>query len=179
MSPKPGDDDSGSEDDEFDDMTLYKEGNDNLVENAGTVKLAESQAWGKGVVADVQRTVGTHWVSEMINFNQKTVAVSCLIFISIIPPTLAFGASYGKMSNQRIGAIETILATSWVGVAYSLIGGMPMCIIGSTGPALALSTAVKNIAARVKSSLASHSGAQTLGATRTATWGPRLFSTPS
>ena len=81
----------------------------------------------------------------MTNFNQKTVAVSLLIFISIIPPTLAFGASYGKMSGSRIGAIETILATSWVGVAYSLIGGMPMCIIGSTGPALALSTAIKNM----------------------------------
>jgi uncharacterized integral membrane protein len=82
----------------------------------------------------------------MTNFNQKTVAVSCLIFISVIPPTLAFGAAYGKMTGQRIGAIETILATSWVGVAYSLIGGMPMCIIGSTGPALAISTAIKNIA---------------------------------
>jgi hypothetical protein len=110
------------------------------------VTLDEPQSWGRGIVNDIRRTVGTHWISEMINLNQKTVAVSCLIFISVIPPTLAFGAAYGKMSGQRIGAIETILATSWVGVAYSLIGGMPMCIIGSTGPALAISTAIKNIA---------------------------------
>jgi len=82
----------------------------------------------------------------MTNFNQKTIAVSLLILISIIPPTLAFGASYGAMSNQKIGAIETILTTSWIGVAYSLIGGMPMCIIGSTGPALAISSAINNIA---------------------------------
>jgi hypothetical protein len=81
----------------------------------------------------------------MTNFNQKTVAVSLLLFISIIPPTLSFGSSYGKMSNNKMGAIETILATSWVGVAYSLIGGMPMCIIGSTGPALAIMTAIKNM----------------------------------
>jgi hypothetical protein len=81
----------------------------------------------------------------MTNFNQKTVAVSLLLFISIIPPTLSFGSSYGKMSNGKMGAIETILATSWVGVAYSLIGGMPMCIIGSTGPALAIMTAIKNM----------------------------------
>ena len=122
-----------------------QEGNDDLVEDAGKVHLAESQAWGKGIVADFKRTVGTWWVKEMTNFNQKTVAVSMLIFISIIPPTLAFGAAYGKMSLNRIGAIETILATSYVGVAYSLIGGMPLCIIGSTGPALALSTAIKNM----------------------------------
>ena len=88
---------------------------------------------------DFKQTVGTWWIKEMTNFNQKTVAVSCLIFISVIPPTLAFGAAYGKMSGNRIGAIETILATSWVGVAYSLIGGMPLCVIGSTGPALAIS----------------------------------------
>ncbi|CAB9500555.1 Electroneutral sodium bicarbonate exchanger 1 [Seminavis robusta] len=120
--------------------------NESLVEGAGKVKLDEPQSWGRGIINDLRRTVGTHWFQEMTNFNQKTVAVSCLIFISVIPPTLAFGASYGKMSGQRVGAIETILATSWVGVAYSLIGGMPMCVIGSTGPALALSTAVKNIA---------------------------------
>ncbi|CAB9496648.1 Electroneutral sodium bicarbonate exchanger 1 [Seminavis robusta] len=145
MSPKP-DHDSDNEE-EIEDLTLdmMKEGNDDLIENAGQVHLAASQAWGRGVVADIRRTIGTHWFKEMTNFNQKTVAVACLIFISIIPPTLAFGASYGKMSNNRVGAIETILATSWVGVAYSLIGGMPMCIIGSTGPALALSTAIKNI----------------------------------
>jgi hypothetical protein len=114
--------------------------------NAGKVILAEAQPWGKGIINDVRGTLLTWWFKEMTNFNQKTVAVSCLIFISIIPPTLAFGASYGAMSNNKIGAIETILGTSWIGVAYSLIGGMPMCIIGSTGPALAISTAIKNMA---------------------------------
>ncbi|CAB9523138.1 Electroneutral sodium bicarbonate exchanger 1 [Seminavis robusta] len=120
--------------------------NEEIDPNAGKVALAPAQPWGTGILGDIKRTVGTHWFAEMTNFNQKTIAVSCLIFISIIPPTLAFGASYGKMSNQKMGAIETILATSWIGIAYSLIGGMPMCIIGSTGPALAISTAIKNIA---------------------------------
>ncbi|CAB9524325.1 Electroneutral sodium bicarbonate exchanger 1 [Seminavis robusta] len=133
----------------------YKEGgqprltlptNEEIDPNAGKVALDPAQPWGSGILGDIKRTVGTHWFAEMTNFNQKTIAVSCLIFISIIPPTLAFGASYGKMSNQKMGAIETILATSWIGIAYSLIGGMPMCIIGSTGPALAISTAIKNIA---------------------------------
>jgi hypothetical protein len=123
--------------------------NDDIDPNAGQVLLDPAQPWGKGIINDFRQTVGTWWIKEMTNFNQKTIAVSLLIFISIIPPTLAFGASYGKMSGQRIGAIETILATSWIGVAYSLIGGMPMCIIGSTGPALAISTAVRNMASSV------------------------------
>lgn len=130
---------------EFESLEMITENAQTVLEDAGKVHLEPAQPWGKGIIKDIRRTVGTHWWSEVKNFNQKTVAVSLLIFISIIPPTLAFGASYGKMSNNRIGAIETILATSWVGVAYSMIGGMPLCIVGSTGPALALSTAIKNM----------------------------------
>ena len=44
--------------------------------------------WGKGFIADFQRTIGTHWKSEMINFNQKTVGVALLMFISVIAPNV-------------------------------------------------------------------------------------------
>jgi len=104
-----------------------------------------ARPWGRGIVAELRECVGKWWFTEMTNFNQKTIAVSFLLFISIIPPTLSFGSSYGTMSNNKMGPIETILATSWIGVAYSLIGGMPMCIIGSTGPALAIMTAIKSM----------------------------------
>jgi hypothetical protein len=81
----------------------------------------------------------------MKNFNQKTVAVSMLMFISVVAPTLTFGAVYGTVTNSEIGAIETILATSWVGCTYALLGGMPMAIIGSTGPILIMTTALKSM----------------------------------
>jgi len=100
--------------------------NNDLIEAAGKVKLDEAMPWGKGVIADVKRTVGTHWFSEVTNFNQKTVAVSLLLFISVIAPTLTFGAVYGNVTDNNIGAIETIAATSWVGIVYSMIGGMPL-----------------------------------------------------
>jgi hypothetical protein len=100
--------------------------NNDLIEGAGKIHLAEAQLWGKGIIADVKRTVGTHWFSEMINLNQKTVAVTLLMFITVIAPTLTFGAVYGKVTENRIGAIETILATAWVGCTYALVGGMPM-----------------------------------------------------
>ena len=82
----------------------------------------------------------------MTNFNAKTIPVSLLVLISVIAPTLAFGASYGRVTNNQVGAIETMVATAWTGVAYSLVGGMPLCIIGSTGPVLALAAAIVNIA---------------------------------
>lgn len=92
----------------------------------------DSQAWGKGLCADVKRTVLTHWVSEMTNFNQKTVAVSLLMFITVIAPTLTFGAVYSTNMDNRIGAVECILATCWTGCFFSLFGGMPTVIVGST-----------------------------------------------
>jgi hypothetical protein len=78
-------------------------------------------------------------------FLVKTIAVILLMFLTVLSPTLTFGAMYGNATNNSIGAIEAMLATSWVGITYSLIGGMPMCIIGSTGPVLAFTTALYNI----------------------------------
>ena len=112
------------------------------IPNAGKVPLDPPQMWGRGIVNEFKETVLGHWVKEMINVNQKTVAVTLLLFITVISPTLTFGAVYGKVTENHIGAIETILATAWVGIAYALLGGMPMCIIGSTGPVLAFSTVI-------------------------------------
>jgi hypothetical protein len=119
--------------------------NEDVVPGAGKVHLKPAEPWGKGIIREIKETLVAHWFKEMINFNQKTIAVSFLMFISISPPTLSFGSSYGKMSGNKMGAIETILATSWVGCTYALFSGMPVAIIGSTGPALAIMTAIKNM----------------------------------
>jgi hypothetical protein len=63
-----------------------------LVQDAGKVNLDdEAKPWGQGLVSDFKNTVLSHWVKEMTNFNQKTVDVSLLLFISVIAPTLTFG----------------------------------------------------------------------------------------
>ena len=123
----------------------FSSNNNEVMEDAGKIHLDEGQIWGTGIVNDFKTTVLAHWWKEMINFNQKTVAVTLLMFISVISPTLTFGAVYGKETGNQIGAVETILATTWVGVAYALLSGMPMCIIGSTGPVLAFTKAVVRI----------------------------------
>jgi len=91
-----------------------------------TDHTGEPQRWGKGIIADFKRTVGTNWVKEMTNFNQKTVAVSFFLYIAAIAPTITFGAVYGRSTNNYMGAIELMLATSWYGITYALAGGMPM-----------------------------------------------------
>lgn len=132
MAPK-ADNDKG-----YDDSVA----NADLLEDAGAVHLDEAQPWGRGMIKDFKTTVGTHWVSEMTNFNQKTVAVSLLMFITVVAPTLTFGAVYSTNLENHIGAVETILATAWVGVFFSLFSGMPTVIVGSTGPILIISTVI-------------------------------------
>jgi len=126
-------------------MSTKKNGpiaNEDIMEGAGKVPIAEGNLWGKAIIMEFRRTVGTHWMAEMTNFNQKTVAVSLLMFITVIAPTLTFGAVYGKATGNLVGTVETILATSWVGCLYALLGGVPVAIIGSTGPVLAFTKAI-------------------------------------
>ena len=75
----------------------------------------------------------------MTNFKQKTVAVS-LLFITVVAPTLTFGAVYSRNTENHIGAVETILSTAWSGVFLSLTTGMPISVTGSTGPCLIMAT---------------------------------------
>lgn len=82
----------------------------------------------------------------MTNFNQKTIAVSLLMYITVIAPTLTFGAVYSTNTENQIGAVETILATCMTGCVMALVGGMPMVIIGSTGPILIMSTVIYDLA---------------------------------
>jgi hypothetical protein len=109
-----------------DDTNRTHVSNDSLVEGAGKITLEKANMWGRGIVHDIKTTVATHWRSEITNFNQKTVAVTFLLFISVIAPTLTFGAVYGKVTENNIGAIETIMGSAWVGITYALIGGMPI-----------------------------------------------------
>jgi HCO3- transporter family len=107
--------------------------NEDVMEDAGKITIDEGHIWGKAVLMEIKRTIGTHWIQEMINFNQKTIAVSILMFITVVSPTLTFGAVYGKVTGNLMGTIETLLATTWVGCFMALFSGMPVAIIGSTG----------------------------------------------
>ena len=80
----------------------------------------------ENIINDVKQTIGTHWVKEMTNFNQKTIAVSFFLFFAAVAPAITFGAIYAKVTHNYIGAVEMLAATAWCGIFYALIGGMPI-----------------------------------------------------
>ena len=81
----------------------------------------------------------------MINFNVKTVAVSFFLYLACVAPAITFGAIYAKLVGGWMGAIETLVATAWTGIAYALIGGMPVMINGGTGPVLAFTAVLYDV----------------------------------
>ena len=93
---------------------------------SGSHDDAPKKTFGRGIVQDFKRTIGTWWWKEMTNFNTKTVAVSFFLFIAVIAPTITFGAVYGKATNNYIGAAELLLATAWCGIFYAIVSGQPM-----------------------------------------------------
>jgi len=104
MASKDNDDFSVGSADAFKNLS----GNADLIPGAGKVFIDPAQSWGKGFIKEFKSTIGTHWISEMTNFNQKTVAVSLLMFISVIAPALAFGAVYSRNTENNIGAVESV-----------------------------------------------------------------------
>ena len=108
-------------------------------------KPTASAMWGRGVVREARATLGTWWLKEMINFNVKTVAVSFFLYLECVAPAITFGAIYAKLVGGWMGAIETLVATAWTGIAYALIGGMPVMINGGTGPVLAFTAVLYDV----------------------------------
>jgi len=98
-----------------------------------------NESCGRGIVADLRRTVLTNWWKEMTNLNQTIVATTFFLFFACIAPAITFGAIYAKATGNWIGAVEMITATAWCGIFYALVGGQPMMINGGTGPVLAFS----------------------------------------
>lgn len=62
------------------------------------------------------------------------------IFISCLTSIVTFGGLLGAATEDRMAAIESLVAGMVVGVAYGLFSGQPLSILGSTGPILIFET---------------------------------------
>ena len=63
------DNSSTSKNDKFNEPDVSQHDDDN--EGHDGVHMRSGQGWGKGIVQDVKRTLGTHWKKEMTNLNSK------------------------------------------------------------------------------------------------------------
>lgn len=95
------DDDNNKNDDdvvevEVDDARIPKNGDDD--DSMISMNIDKGGlGWGRGIVQDFQRTIGTWWCAEMTNLNTRTFAVTLFLFFACVAPAITFGALYSKV----------------------------------------------------------------------------------
>ncbi|XP_055351413.1 LOW QUALITY PROTEIN: electrogenic sodium bicarbonate cotransporter 1-like [Paramacrobiotus metropolitanus] len=89
-----------------------------------------------GFVDDIKRKI-PFYVSDF----KDALHIQCLasfifLYFASMTPLITFGGLMSDLLKRRMGAVETILARAFSGIAWGLTAGQPMVILGSTGPIL-------------------------------------------
>ncbi|XP_061464628.1 sodium-driven chloride bicarbonate exchanger isoform X5 [Rhineura floridana] len=99
----------------------------------------ELQRTGKlfgGLILDVKRKA-PFFLSDFTDaFSLQCLASFLFLYCACMSPVITFGGLLGEATDGRISAIESLFGASMTGIAYSLFGGQPLTILGSTGPVL-------------------------------------------
>ena len=66
----------------------------------------------------------------------KCLAATVFLFFACLAPAITFGGFMAAKTGGDIGAVEMIVASAVCGMAYALLGGQPLIILGGTGPML-------------------------------------------
>lgn len=89
-----------------------------------------------GLRQDLARLV-RNWPSDWRDgLHPKVPAASVFLFFACLAPAIAFGGLMSEATGGAIGVVEMLLATAACGVAYALVAGQPLTILGGTGPLL-------------------------------------------
>lgn len=89
-----------------------------------------------GLMLDLRRRV-PHYVGDFRDgLHFKCVGSMLFLFFACLAPAVTFGGVMAIQTDGQIGAVEMILASAFCGVAFALISGQPLVILGGTGPLL-------------------------------------------
>ncbi|KAH0621421.1 hypothetical protein JD844_022722 [Phrynosoma platyrhinos] len=89
-----------------------------------------------GLVLDIKRKA-PFFLSDFTDaFSLQCLASFLFLYCACMSPVITFGGLLGEATEGRISAIESLFGASMTGIAYSLFGGQPLTILGSTGPVL-------------------------------------------
>ena len=89
-----------------------------------------------GIWSDLKK-LRKRYVSDFRDALHFQVFISIVfLFISFIAPAIAFGGLMEDVTDRRIGATETLVATGLCGIVYGLFAVQPLSILAFTGPLL-------------------------------------------
>ena len=70
-------------------------------------------------------------------------------FIAALAPAITFGSRFLDGTNGQFGVMEMIVSTCISGLIFSTFSGQPLSILGATGPFLAYTLVVYDLAVAV------------------------------
>ncbi|OLQ10609.1 Sodium-driven chloride bicarbonate exchanger [Symbiodinium microadriaticum] len=76
-------------------------------------------------------------------------SVSSILFIAALAPAITFGSRFLDGTNGQFGVMEMIMSTCISGLIFSTFSGQPLSILGATGPFLAYTLVVYDLAVAV------------------------------
>jgi hypothetical protein len=87
-----------------------------------------------GLLGDLRRRL-PHYADDFSSgFHSKVAGSTLFLFFACLANAIAFGALTGFLTNGEIGTTEMMIATAAGGVAFALLSGQPLTILGGTGP---------------------------------------------
>jgi mannitol/fructose-specific phosphotransferase system IIA component (Ntr-type) len=87
-----------------------------------------------GVARDIKRHLPHYFADFREGFRTKVLGSVLFMFVACLAAAIAFGGLLSTLTGGQIGAVECLLASAICGVAWSLLAGQPLPIVGATGP---------------------------------------------
>ena len=89
-----------------------------------------------GIKADIRRRL-PHYISDFKDgLRAKSIASIVFMFFACLAPAVTFGGLMSLETGGNIGTREMLISTAVCGVAYALLAGQPLIILGGIGPLL-------------------------------------------
>lgn len=101
-----------------------------------TEGLSYSGRLFQGIKRDIARRL-PHYVADFREgLHPKCIGSTLFLFFACLAPAVTFGGVMAIETGGQIGAVEMIAASAFCGVAFALMSGQPLIILGGTGPLL-------------------------------------------
>lgn len=93
-----------------------------------------------GLVNDLKRKKPWYWSDFKDGISIQSIATFFFLYFACLTPIITFGGLLGEATENRIAAMESLVAGLICGVIYGFFSGQPLTILGSTGPVLVFET---------------------------------------
>uniref|UniRef100_A0A0A9XKC8 Anion exchange protein n=2 Tax=Lygus hesperus TaxID=30085 RepID=A0A0A9XKC8_LYGHE len=89
-----------------------------------------------GLYNDIKRRF-PHYLSDFRDgIDGQCLAAAIFMYFAALSGAITFGGLMADKTNNLVGISETLIATSLSGIAFALLSGQPLVIVGATGPLL-------------------------------------------